>query len=355
MLKPAIRNVQIWIILGPLPSQAAGDNPWGTGEFEEGCWSTRSFLHLKPAETNDLPGLTYTWWPPASVGADEKSQTSRGRCGLVLLRALIPAGKTRHLSNSVLVQSFGPAFRGYVKNENFWIFNFWCIYAWIPPALIPRDTHTVIDILHQYQYKPTKFAEWSPQGEEHDLQVQNMQNIHAQRSWFRQTNISTHPPGHCQSALCCALGSRRHCLIRCLQLWGFSNNTRWHRCNKLHISWCLLLQIERACCNSPLLTPVDSITYQNLNTGTLPSPSLAHKAYQKHGITPDLALSSQHDVNFTCFIKQQHVESNSNAGHIKHVTHRAIKDCLKLSFKVQSSSRRKNETSVAQRIKLCIA
>lgn len=54
-----------------------------------------------------------------------------------------------------------------------------------------------------------------------------------------------------------------------------------------------------------------------------------------------MALSSQHDVNFTCFIKQQHVESNSNAGHIKHVTHRAIKDCLKLSFKVQSSSCRK--------------
>lgn len=124
---------------------------WVTGEFKEGCWSTRSFLHLKPAETNDLLGLTYARCPPASGEADKKSRTSRGRCGLILLRALILAGKARHLSNSVLAQTFGPAFRGYVKNKNLWIFNFWCIYAWIPPALIPRDTHTVIDTLHQYQ------------------------------------------------------------------------------------------------------------------------------------------------------------------------------------------------------------
>lgn len=135
----------------------------------------------------------------------------------------------------------------------------------------------------------------------------------------------------------------------------FPGNLRCHGCSKLPISSCLLVQIERASCNSPLLTSADSITHQNLNTGPLPSPLLALQAYQTHGITSDLALSSQHDVNFTCFIKQQHVESNPNAGHIKHVTHRAIKDCLNLSFKVQSASCRKNETSVAQRIKLCIA
>jgi len=181
-----------------------------------------------------------------------------------------------------------------------------------------------------------------------------MLNIHTQRSRLRQKNISSCLPGHCQPARCSALGGRSHRLI---QHYGSEDFLTMQDDTDAanSISQCLLLQIERACRSSPLLTSADSITYQNLNTDTLPSPSLAHTAYQKQGITPDLALSSQRDVNFTCFIKQQHVESNSNAGHIKHVTHRAIKDCLKLSFKVQSSSCRKNETSVAQRIKLCIA
>lgn len=186
------------------------------------------------------------------------------------------------------------------------------------------------------QHQPSRSAGWSPRGGEQTLQV--VPSVCAQT----QTNIAS------TASLPWDTGATP-------DVTEFPDNLRCHGCSKLPISSCLMVQIERAFCNSPLLTSADAITQQNLNTGTLPSPLLAHTAYQTQGITPDLALSSRHDVNFTCFIKQQHVESNSNAGHIKHVTHRAIKDCLKLSFKVQSASCRKNETSVAQRIKLCIA
>lgn len=69
-----------------------------------------------------------------------------------------------------------------------------------------------IETLHQY--KATRFAGLSPEGEDHNIQVQVMLNIHAQRSRFRQTNISSCLPGHCPSALCCALGSSSPCLIQ---------------------------------------------------------------------------------------------------------------------------------------------
>lgn len=139
-----------------------------------------------------------------------------------------------------------------------------------------------------------------------------------------------------------------------LQLWGFSNNARRHGCGSLYF---LVPPVTDG--KSLLQFPFPDFSwFNNAPESKHRHPSLSLPGAQSisnHGITPDLALSSQHDVNFTCFIKQQRVESHSNAGHIKHVTHRAIKDCLKLSFKVQSSSCRKNETSVAQRIKLCIA
>lgn len=151
---------------------------------------------------------------PASVGVDEKPQTSGERRGLVLLQVLMPAGKERQLSSAALEQTFGPAFRSCGENETFWMLNSGCIYTWIQPALVPRGTYTEIDVLHQNQYKSIKFTGWSPQGEEHNLQVRNVRHIHAQRCWFRLTNIPTCPLHHCQSALHCALGSRSHCLVQ---------------------------------------------------------------------------------------------------------------------------------------------
>lgn len=59
-----------------------------------------------------------------------------------------------------------------------------------------------------------------------------MPNIHAQRNQFRQANISSCLPGHCQPALC--PGSQESLPNPALRLWAFSNNWRWHRCGKLY-------------------------------------------------------------------------------------------------------------------------
>lgn len=149
---------------------------------------------------------------PSSVGVDEEPQTSRGRWGLIPLQVLMSVGKERQLSSVALVQT--SAFRCCGENETFWTFNFGCMCTSILPALVPRGTYTETDMLHQNQYKSIKFTGWSPQGEEHNLQVQNVRHICAQRCWFRPTNIPTCPPHRCQSALRCALGSRSHCLMQ---------------------------------------------------------------------------------------------------------------------------------------------
>lgn len=60
---------------------------------------------------------------------------------------------------------------------------------------------------HQYEHKPTAFAGSRPQGEERGLQVQVTTNVHAQRSRFGQTNVSSCLSGHCQPALRCAPGA----------------------------------------------------------------------------------------------------------------------------------------------------